>query len=541
MQSFYLIFHIGWNYKKISLICLILFLTACTKPTKEIDPKSESIQTKLAIETFTTGFQNIAERYIKRISVEELALEGLRGLSAIDSSVEVSKAGDSISIKSNIIKKSLYLAPKTHDARGWAQLTVAAINHSKRESITFRQTKMTHFYKVIFDGSLSLLDIFSRYRNKKEAQQNQEKRSGFGGIGIQFKHTKNGIVVTRVYTESPAFIAGIELKDIITHIGGSSLKGLTTNETSKLLRGKIGSIIDIRILRFNAATLKRNDPSALNFSLKRDRIYAPTTSYSLQNDIIYVQLRSFNNRTAKDLAFNLNHSLKKHRDTSGTKAKGIILDLKNNPGGLLKQAVKVANLFLIHGRITSTRGRHPDSNHDYNAYGKDLTNGLPVVILINGRSASAAEIVAAAMQDYARGIVIGSTSYGKGTIQTVIKLENGGEIAITWSRFKTPSGYSPHELGILPSICVEGSGQPSLANQYIQNTLKRKKQFMKIRLAWHSVTINQKRDRGKLKTICLTKHKESPIDIEIAKKLILNPILYQKIRALSPPVSAIKN
>ena len=540
MKNYILIFHIRWPHKQISLIFIILSLVACTKPAEEIKLKSESIQKELAIETFSIGFQQISARYIKKISVEELALNGLKGLSNIDPSIQIRKVDNTVTIKSNIIKKRLYKAPTTHDARGWAQLTVAAIDHIKSGSITFRQTKMIRFYEVIFDGSLSLLDVFSRYRNKKEAKKNQEKRSGFGGIGIQFKNTKNGIVVTQVYTESPAFIAGIKVKDVITHIGKSKLKGLTSSQTSNLLRGKIGSIVDVRILPLNDNTLNTNNSSSLNLSLKRDRVFAPTISYALQNGVLHIQLSSFNGRTARDLTFNLTHALKKVSGVSGKKTKGIIIDLRDNPGGVLKQAVKVTNLFLSNGKITSTQGRHPSSNHNYNAYGKDITNGLPVVILINGRSASAAEILAAAMQDHARGIVIGSTSHGKGTIQTVIKLPNEGEIAITWSRFKTPSGYFPHELGIPPSICVTGLKQ-SLVSQHIQNTLKQKEQFLKMRLAWHGVTINQKRERKRLKAICPTNHKKGTIGIEIAEKLILNPTLYQKVGALGPPNLAIKN
>jgi carboxyl-terminal processing protease len=253
-----------------------------------------------------------------------------------------------------------------------------------------------------------------------------------------------------------------------------------------------------------------------------------------------MRLSSFNDRTAKDLAFKLKNGLREIQEKSGGKAIGVILDLRNNHGGLLKQAVKVSNIFLSSGRIISTRGRHSGSNKDYEAYGTDLTKGLPLVILINGRSASAAEVVAVSLQDHARGIVIGSTSFGKGTIQTVARLPNDGEISITWSRFRAPSGYFPHGLGIPPSICVAGSKSSSATN-YIQKTLKQAKQIKKTRLAWYTATINQKLERGRLKAICPAIYKRNPVDIKIAEKLLLNATLYQQVRALRPSILSRKN
>jgi carboxyl-terminal processing protease len=486
------------------------------------------------------GFRQISERYIENISVAELAIEGLRGLATIDPTIQIDKNHKTVSIESSIIQKHIYTAPTSNDALGWAKLIVAAIGDSKNESDAFKLTKMTRFYESIFDGSLSSLDAFSRYTDEKNAQENREKRSGFGGIGIRFKHTQQGVIVTQVFAETPAFRAGIKSKDIITHINNNSLTGIKHSETLKCLRGKIGSIIDIKILRPTISTLKVIDFHSFKISIRRNRIIVPTTSYSLRNGVLYIKISSFNDRTSKHLANDLTKGLEEVHAKSRKKAKGIILDLRGNPGGLLKQAVKVSNLFLIKGRIISTRGRHPGSNNDYEAHGIDLTEGLPLVVLINGRSASAAEIVAAALQDHARAIVIGSTSFGKGTIQTVIRLPNDGEMAVTWSRFRAPSGYFLHKLGVPPSICVTGS-EKLIATEYIQKALKQADRNIKTLRAWHATTINQKLERDRLKTICPTTHKKSPIDIEIAEKLLIDVALYQKVKALSPSIASVNN
>lgn len=540
MKIYDFILNRRWPYKRTSTIFFIFFLTACTTQTKETVLAPENIQGRLAVNTFSMGFRQISERYIENISVAELAIEGLRGLATIDPTIQIDKTHKTVSIESSIIQKHIYTAPTSNDALGWAKLIVAAISDSKNESDAFKLTKMTRFYESIFDGSLSSLDAFSRYTDEKNAQENREKRSGFGGIGIRFKHTQQGVIVTQVFAETPAFRAGIKSKDIITHIDNSSLTGIKHSETLKFLRGKIGSIIDIKILRPTISTLKINDFNSFKISIKRDRIIVPTTSYSVRNGVLYIKISSFNDRTSKHLANNLTKGLEEALAKSRKKAKGIILDLRGNPGGLLKQAVEVSNLFLIKGRIISTRGRHPGSNNDYEAHGIDLTEGLPLVVLINGRSASAAEIVAAALQDHARAIVIGSTSFGKGTIQTVIRLPNDGEMAVTWSRFRAPSGYFLHKLGVPPSICVTGS-EKLIATEYIQKALKQADRNIETLRAWHATTINQKLERDRLKTICPTTHKKSPIDIEIAEKLLIDITLYQRVKALSPSIASVNN
>jgi carboxyl-terminal processing protease len=274
-----------------------------------------------------------------------------------------------------------------------------------------------------------------------------------------------------------------------------------------------------------------------NLSIKRDRIVEITASHSVKDGVVNIRVTRFNNRTARHVAQNLTQGLQEVRRQTKKKAKGVILDLRSNPGGLLKQAVNVSDLFLVDGRIISTRGRHPASDHDYDAKGTDIARGLPLVVLINGRSASASEIVAAALQDHDRAVVIGSTSFGKGSVQTVITLPNKAEITLTWSRFQAPSGYFLHGLGVPPSICAS-QGENSDAAQLIEAALGNAVRHSEIIQAWHSVSTKQKQERRRLKEICPATNRLNPIDVQIAEKLLKDAALYQRVKALSPAMAS---
>jgi carboxyl-terminal processing protease len=524
-------------FKRAGLFAFILLLTACAASDRKSSETSDNLEVELAINTFSAGFRHIAERYIEPIPASKLALEGLRGLDTIDPSFQVEIEQEIISIQSNTIPRLRYTTLAKNDFRGWADLVVQILRDVQNEDPQFKNTKMANLYEAVFDGSLSLLDAFSRYASVDKAQRNREKRSGFGGVGIRFKQVDKGITVTQVFAETPAFRAGLKLNDIVTHADGKPLAGLKRRAAGRFLRGEIGSIVDITVRRPIHTQSKPTLFTALNFSIKRDRIVAPTASHSVRNGIVYLRLSGFNNRTTRQVARNLVQGLREAQEQSGQKAKGVILDLRGNPGGLLKQAVNVSDLFLVDGRIISTRGRHPASEHDYDARGTDLTDGLPLVVLINGRSASASEIVAAALQDHERAIVIGSTSYGKGTVQTVIRLPNDGEITLTWSRFQAPSGYFLHELGVPPSICASKE-KKTTASEYIEAALGQASQLSATLKAWHTVTTKQKSERDRLKSICPTTNKRDPLDIKIAEILLLDAALFQRVKALSPSLAS---
>jgi carboxyl-terminal processing protease len=523
-------------YRLLSITILVLLVTACAESKIKISQNSNRNNAETISYTFSIGLRKISERYIKPYPVSDLALKGLKGLTTLDPTFRVETNNNIISIRSDTSPLYQYSRPDKNDPKGWADLIGKTIFEFQRDSPLFRRIKMKRLYQAIFDSVISLLDPFSRYSSAEKAQQNRDQRSGFGGIGILFKYVDKGIALTQLYAGAPAFKMGLKLNDIITHVDGNSLAGLNQNIEALYLRGKIGSIVDIKVLRRINSPPANTTFISTNYSLVRDRIAKPTVSHSVRNGIVYLRLSGFNSQTTIQVASNLVRGIKK----SGQQAKGIIIDLRGNPGGLLKQAVQVSDLFLVNGRIISTRGRHPGSYQNYEASGTDLTNGLPLVVLINGRSASASEIVAASLQDQERAIIIGSTSFGKGTVQTVIRLPNNGEITLTWSRFQAPSGYFLHGLGVPPSVCASG-GHNLTADEYIKRALNQANQYSKTLHAWRAVHINQTSKRQRLKEICPTANKQTSVDIEIAETLLLDKLLFQQVKLLNSSPANLTN
>ena len=296
------------------------------------------------------------------------------------------------------------------------------------------------------NGMLTSLDPHSSYLNDKAFKEMQvQTRGEFGGLGIEVT-MENGLVkVVSPIDDTPAFRAGIQPGDFISHIDGVQVTGMTLSEAVDKMRGKVGSKITLTILREGA-----NEP--IEKTMARDVIKIQTSKGHTEGDVGYIRLTQF----AESTGPGLKEQVKKIQDKLGKdKVKGYVLDLRNNPGGLLDQAIEVADDFLDKGEIVSTRGRVADSGKRYNATKGDIIDGLPLVVLINGGSASASEIVAGALQDHHRAIILGTRSFGKGSVQTVIPLSGHGAMRLTTSRYYTPSGRSIQAEGIEPDIEVK--------------------------------------------------------------------------------------
>lgn len=261
----------------------------------------------------------------------------------------------------------------------------------------------------------------------------------------------------------------------------------------------------------------------LAFGMKRSHIVPPTVEAEVRDDVLYMKISSFNQGTASSVVAELRRALgpgnAAHHDVNG-----VVLDLRGNPGGLLKQSIEVADAFLVHGDILNTYGRHPDSMQHYEAAGQDQALGLPMVVLIDGKSASAAEIVAAALQDRERAVVVGTASYGKGTVQTVIRLPNSGEITLTWSRFMAPSGYTLHGLGVFPVICTSGAGKGTV--EMLRTALDRHDKTLGALEVWRSTTYTDKEAFQGLREQCPPERHTGKNDVEVARALIEDGALY---------------
>jgi carboxyl-terminal processing protease len=301
--------------------------------------------------------------------------------------------------------------------------------------------------EAAINGMLSSLDPHSSYLSPEDAAKMREQTRGeFGGLGIEVTQEDGWVKVVTPMDGTPAYDAGIESGDFITQVNGESLLGLTLSEAVDMMKGPVGSEIIITIVRDGV-----DEP--FDVSIVRDIIKLTAVRTKAVGQSVVMRVSTFNDQTYP----NLEEGLKKTVEELGglDNVDGFVLDLRNNPGGLLNQAIKVSDAFLDAGEIVSTRGRDPQDGDRFNATPGDLTEGKPVVVLINGGSASASEIVAGALQDHHRAIVVGTKSFGKGSVQTVMPLRSNGAMRLTTARYYTPSGRSIQALGVAPDIIVE--------------------------------------------------------------------------------------
>ena len=297
------------------------------------------------------------------------------------------------------------------------------------------------------NGMLTSLDPHSNYLNTKNFNDMKvQTRGEFGGLGIEVS-MENGLVkVVSPIDDTPAARAGLKPGDLITHLDGDPVQGMTLPEAVEKMRGPVSSEIKL--------TIRREGRDPFDVKLIRATIRIQSVRSHLEGDNIgYIRVTTFNEQTDTGL----NNAMKNLKQQAGNKLVGVVLDLRNNPGGLLDQAVAVSDAFLEKGEIVSTRGRRGEDAQRYNARAGDIAGGLPVVVLINGGSASASEIVAGALQDHHRAILLGTRSFGKGSVQTIIPLPGHGAMRLTTARYYTPSGRSIQAKGIDPDIVVEAA------------------------------------------------------------------------------------
>ncbi|NLH83294.1 MAG: S41 family peptidase [Phyllobacteriaceae bacterium] len=294
------------------------------------------------------------------------------------------------------------------------------------------------------NGMLSSLDPHSSYMSPKSFKDMQvQTRGEFGGLGIEVTMEDGLVKVVAPIDDTPAARAGVRAGDLIVQLDGEQVQGLSLNQAVDKMRGPVNSPITLTVKRDGVA-------EPLQIKIVRDTIRIKSVrSREEGGDVGYLRITQFNEQTFEGLRDQID---KIEKDIPADKLKGFVLDLRNNPGGLLDQAISVSDAFLERGEIVSTRGRNPDESQRYNARSGDLTKGKPVVVLINGGSASASEIVAGALQDHKRATLVGTRSFGKGSVQTIIPLGQNGAIRLTTARYYTPSGRSIQAKGIEPDI-----------------------------------------------------------------------------------------
>ncbi|WP_420348666.1 S41 family peptidase [Pelagibius sp.] len=475
---------------------------------------------------FSTGYGYVSDIFIEEVSISQLAIAGMGSLASIDPAIGVARDGDLVKVSIDGTSMASYPAPGPDDAKAWGALTAAAISASRYHSDDLDGADPEQLYEAVFDGVLSQLDSFSRYAGREAARENRASRDGFGGIGIRIRLIEEGVLVLSVMEGTPAEDAGLATDDVITAIDGAPVEGLSQRQVVRRLRGPVRSAVNLTIDRSASET-------ALQFVVKRAHIVPQTVSYRREGDLAYIRLSSFNKRTTDSLK----QKVKQIENEFGEDLKGLILDLRGNPGGFLDQAVEVSDLFVSDSRIVATHGRHPDSHQYFSAGRGDLIARVPMVVLVDGGSASAAEIVAAALQDSGRAVVVGSTSFGKGTVQRIEQLPNQGELTLTWARFHAPSGYALHRRGVLPDICT--SGEVTDLDD-VMTLIDSGAMPLDRSLRLQEIDLNDDQAVENLRSNCPSREELAELDLEVATQLLEDPALFARVFE-SAPDTALRN
>jgi len=339
------------------------------------------------------------------------------------------------------------LAQESSEATVYEQLDLFGDIFERIRAQYVEEVDETELIEAAIGGMLQSLDPHSSYLSPDDASKMRvQTRGEFGGLGIEVTQEDGFVKVVSPMDGTPADEAGVEAGDFITHVDGESLLGLSLDEAVELMRGPVGSEIIITVVR-------EGEDEPFDVSIIRDTIKLTAVRGRTEGDSVVVRVTTFNEQTTPNLEENLQQQIEELGGMDNVN--GIVLDLRNNPGGLLTQAISVADSFLESGEIVSTRGRQAADGERFNATPGDLIDGKPIVVLINGGSASASEIVAGALQDHRRAIVVGTKSFGKGSVQTVMPLRGDGAMRLTTARYYTPSGRSIQALGVSPDIVVQ--------------------------------------------------------------------------------------
>jgi len=507
----------GWH-----AVLVVLALAACSPARTPPFTVATDAASKLHQNVFSVGFGNIYHKYIEDIVLASVAMEGLKGLGAIDPALTVSRDGNMVTLKATEETVGSFPAPDDDNVEGWAALLLKLSNAGRAVSRDLQEASAEKIYEAVYDGALSNLDIYSRYAGADDAKRIRAKRQGFGGIGVRIRANKGVLRIAVVTPNTPAARAGLRDGDQITYIDGLLTAGMSIRVAAGKLRGAENSHVKLAVTR-------RGTVKPLTFVIERKNIVEQTVYASQEDGFLTLRVSGFNKATAQGVA----KSLRKARRELGKKMRGVVLDLRGNPGGLLKESTEVVDHFLTDGPIISTRGRHPDSLQNYEADGDDLALGLPVAVLIDGKSASAAEIITAALQDRARAVVIGTTSFGKGTVQKILSLPNDGEITLTWSHLLAPSGYAFHGLGVRPSICTSGiTTDDGSDGGIIAKALIESVKTAATLAAWRRVELGETASRKSLRVSCPAERRTTSLELDVARQLLSEPALYSRALAL---------
>jgi carboxyl-terminal processing protease len=516
---------------KTSRICRGLVIAASALALASCVTAIEPDGSAATADLFDFGYKNISERYIEQVDLSRVSIAGLNSLSQIDPNLSVSSEVGLVRLNAADVTAAQWPTPDRADAAGWARVVSQAVEAARVASPEARKKSANYLSNVVFRGVMTNFDRYSRYSGPRLARRNRAMREGFGGLGITIRYADGTTHVDKVHPDTPASRAGLRPNDVITRVDGVHIEGLGQADVITVLRGEIGSKAKHDTLQDRPhLTLGPRQLSADGGG--RALIIPPTVTASREKQILTLKISSFNQGTAAAVSRELSRAERE----MGSILQGVVLDLRNNPGGLLDQAVSVVDLFLTDGLVISTQGRHPRSDQVFDATWGELIPDVPVVVLVNGKSASAAEIVAVALRDRGRAVVIGSASYGKGTVQTIVSLPNKGELTLTWARMHAPSGFALQDHGIIPAICTSSdtAGVAKLVGA-LRASRRAGTDLLENRL---KARLARRSDPQRSRAACPPHAKEPAADMAIARYLFEDRRLYTRTLVIGRPAVA---
>ena len=475
---------------------------------------------------FARGLDEITDLYISPVSSRQLILAGAARFSRLDDKFSVIEAPGPSRTQIVLVyggrEAGVYPVPAQDDPHEWGALMGRLVASARAASPTVARMSEDQIDKTLFDGITGALDRFSRYSSPEIARDQRAIRDGFGGIGVTLDASNEEFRITAVTPRGPAGLAGLRPDDRLVAIDRVPTAGRSQSDVVHALRGPILSPVEVTVYRPSLGQKR-------TYRLQRELVILPTVNVSREGGMVVLQVASFNQNTTQQIV----EALAGVQRELGPGLRGIVLDLRGNPGGLLDQAVSLSDVFIANGPIVSTVGRHPASRQYFEASGDSVVPQVPIVVLINGGSASSSEIVAAALQDVGRAVVVGSASYGKGTVQTVLRLPNDGELTLTWAQLVAPSGYHLHEHGVVPTLCTsdlaDDDNSVQIALQRVTGSLVAPGAGPRPRAALDEPAW------FRLRHACPARQGDHEIDIKVAKRLLADPLLYaQAVHAINP-------
>jgi carboxyl-terminal processing protease len=504
--------------------CLLAFATARVN--------AASGATDAEAQLFAGALADIAQFYIEPAALRPIALSGAAQLHDLDRSVAVTDrlAGgpaNTLTLLYDNRDADDFALPAADDAAGWGNMLAEVIADAERVSPTLAALPHERIDNLVMDRITETLDPFSRYVAPASARDDRAGRDGYGGIGVALDASDNRLRVADVSPDSPAALAGIRANDRIVAIDGAATAGWSGEAARERLRGPVGSAVVLRVQPPDGGPMREVDLR---------RAFVTEASVTAARDgagVLVLRISGFDRLTAARAGAAIEAAQRQ------APLAGIVLDLRGNPGGLLDQGVGLADLFIGAGPIVSTVGRAPGSNQYFTASGDiAVAPRVPMAVLINGGSASAAEIVAAALQDAGRAVVIGSSSYGKGTVQSVLRLPNDGELILTWARLIARGGYRLQHRGVVPTLCTALLPADAGASLAV-----RMQQAAAVAFALAPPQPRAALDDAAwaaLRRLCPPRQTTPEIDLALAERLIANPGLYaEALRALPAPAAAV--